>query len=99
MPHSMDRKEIDSGLICLVQIARFQGLAADADQIAHSFGEPEKPFDAQSITRAGRSLGLKVKSVQSNWKRLLKTPTPTIAQNKDGHFFILAGIKDDVFDR
>ncbi|MGB0733084.1 MAG: type I secretion system permease/ATPase, partial [Pontibacterium sp.] len=60
-----------------------------------SFGEPEKPFDAQSVTRAGRSLGLKVKSVQSNWKRLLKTPTPAIAQNKDGHFFILAGIKDD----
>ncbi|MGB0663229.1 MAG: type I secretion system permease/ATPase [Pontibacterium sp.] len=85
----------DTGLVCLVQISRYHGLAADADQISHSFGEPENHFNAQSITRAGRSLGLKVKSVEASWARLSKMPTPAIAQHKDGHYFILAGVKDD----
>lgn len=91
----MDSKGTDTGLTCLVQLARFHGLAADADQIAHQHGSPSEAFSADGIVRAGRSLGLKVKAITSQWKRLADTPLPAIAQHTDGHFFVLAGVKDD----
>lgn len=95
MPHSMDREAPDSGLVCLVQLARYHQVAADAQAIAHEHGAPSAVFSADDLVRAGRRLGLKTRSVDSTWDRLADTPLPAIAQHSDGHFFLLAGIKDD----
>ena len=95
MPHSTDREAPDSGLVCLVQLARYHQVAADAQAIAHEHGAPSAVFSADDLVRAGRRLGLKTRSVDSTWDRLADTPLPAIAQHSDGHFFLLAGIKDD----
>ncbi len=95
MPHCTDSNQQDTGLGCLVSIARFHGLAADAAQIGHAFAKPGAAMEPGELLRAGRSLGLRLRDVDSNWSRLAKTPLPAIARHEDGHFFILAAIRDD----
>ena len=95
MPHSMDGCRVDTGMECLVQLARFHGLAADPAHITHQFGTANKPFESSDLIRAGRSLGLRIKSVSSSWRRLTDTPLPAIARGKDGQFLLVAGVKDD----
>lgn len=95
MPHSADGGMPDTGLICLVQLARFHQIAADEQQIAHEHGAPSELFAADDLVRAGRRLGLKTRAVDTSWKRLADTPLPAIAQHKDGHFFVIAGVQED----
>ena len=95
MPHSTDAQPADTGTACLATVARYHGLAADSEQIRHRFATGDAPLDSDGLLRAGRSLGLKLRAIESDWPRLGKTPLPAIAQHKDGHFFILAGVKDD----
>lgn len=95
MPHCTDDVQADTGLVCLVNMARFHGLAADAAQIRHAFGTTDAVMDRDGLLRAGKSLGLKLRAIESVWSRLARTPLPAIAQHADGHFFILAAIKDD----
>ncbi|MBT8429578.1 MAG: type I secretion system permease/ATPase, partial [Gammaproteobacteria bacterium] len=91
----MDADQQDTGIACLVTVARFHGLAADAAQIRHGFGHADAAMDTGRLLRAGRSLGLKIRCIESSWSRLAKTPLPAIARHVDGHFFILAAIRDD----
>jgi ATP-binding cassette, subfamily B, bacterial HlyB/CyaB len=95
LPHSIDSdKRIDSGLACLVLLARYHGLPADLDHLRHQRGNTDF-FTAQDIVLSAKSLGLKAKSVRSQWQRLAKTPLPAIALHKDGHYFILARCEAD----
>lgn len=95
MPHSADNNpSIDTGLHCLVLLARFHGLPADPDHLNHQFAEPGKPFTSTEILRAGRALGLKARAVQSRWDRLAQTALPAIARHKDGHWFVAGQIAD-----
>ena len=89
------REGQDSGLACLVILAHLQDLPANPSLLRHQFGAPGKPFSSTEILRAAKSLGLKAREVQSDWPRLTKTHLPAIAIHNDGHFFILAQIKDD----
>jgi subfamily B ATP-binding cassette protein HlyB/CyaB len=91
----MEPRPIDTGLACLVQIARFHQVAADAQQIAHAHGTPSQPFARDDLVRAGRRLGLTVSSVRSDWRRLAKTPLPAIAPVGESEFVVLAGVRDD----
>lgn len=85
-----DRSSIDSGLACLLLLARFHGVATDAAQLAHLFQEDGKPFAVQEILLAAKSLKLKAKLVDSNVGRLLKLPLPAIAIDDAGAFLVLA---------
>jgi subfamily B ATP-binding cassette protein HlyB/CyaB len=91
----MDADSQDTGLACLVTIARFHGLAADGAQIRHTHAAAETAMGVTELLRAGRSLGLKLRHIESGWPRLARTPLPAIAQHVDGHFFILAAVKGD----
>ncbi|MDJ0741343.1 MAG: ABC transporter transmembrane domain-containing protein, partial [Gammaproteobacteria bacterium] len=95
MPYSTESHGQDSGLICLVQLARLHHIAADPQQLAHARGTSDNAFDSDDIVRAGRRIGLKTRSIDSDWQRLQRTPLPAIAQHPDGHFFIVAGWRDD----
>jgi subfamily B ATP-binding cassette protein HlyB/CyaB len=81
---------VDSGLACLLVLARFHGLAADAVQLAHLFRENGQPFAEREILLAAQSLQLKAKAVDSRPDRLLKLPLPAIAIGVDGNFLVLA---------
>ncbi len=95
MPHSMEGAQRDTGLECLVQLARYHQVAGDAEQIAHENGSPSEVLSQDDLVRAARRLGFKARALSSRWERLPRTPLPAIAQHRDGHFFLLAAIQDD----
>jgi len=80
----------DTGLVCLVMLARFHSVAASAEQLAHEFAPANQPFTRRELLLAARKLGLKAKSVNTTLARLDRTPLPAIAANGDGTFFIIA---------
>jgi subfamily B ATP-binding cassette protein HlyB/CyaB len=91
MPHTVSSEETkDTGLDCLVLIARFHGLAANTGQLRHQFARSDEPVGSDELIRAARHLGLKAKQISCCWERLEKTPLPALAQHPDGHWFVLA---------
>jgi len=90
-----DRLEIDSGLACLINLARLHGLPADPDHLRHTHADSGQHFTEQEITLAGRELGLKVSGYNSHWQKLHDTALPAMGQHKDGHWFLIAGIEED----
>ncbi len=88
-------EELDSGLMSLVQIARFHHIAANPDVIHHQFGSSEKTLDTMSILRAARSLSLKAKLIQSNWSRLQSIPCPAIGISQQGEYFTFVDVATD----
>ncbi|MDF3933325.1 type I secretion system permease/ATPase [Pseudomonas citronellolis] len=87
-PHS--DASLDSGLACLVTLARYHGIAASAEQLRHEFADGAQPFDRDRVLLAARKLGLLAKVVETRSARLAQTPLPAIAETPDGAFFILA---------
>ncbi len=95
MPHSTDSKPVDTGLSCLVVLARYHGHAATVEHLTHELGISGRFAKPEDILRAGRMLALKLGSVESDWERLEAAALPAIAQHVDGHFFVVAGVSDD----
>jgi subfamily B ATP-binding cassette protein HlyB/CyaB len=81
---------LDTGLIGLVMLARFHGLAADPDQLRHEYQTDRKAFDTTQVLLAAKRLGLKAKLINAELPRLDRTPLPALAIAKDHTFFILA---------
>ncbi|MNF61966.1 Toxin RTX-I translocation ATP-binding protein [compost metagenome] len=85
---------VDSGLACLVMLARFHNVAASPEQLAHEFAEDGRSFARGELLLAAKKLGLKAKAARSKVERLTHTPLPAIAADNDGRFFIIARIDD-----
>lgn len=81
---------IDSGLHCLLQMAKLHGLAADAAQLQHQFGRDA--FDVQTVLLAARRLGMKAKVVTQAEDRLDRAPLPAVAIDRNGDFFLLGRV-------
>ncbi|MPQ68619.1 MULTISPECIES: type I secretion system permease/ATPase [unclassified Pseudomonas] len=80
----------DTGLACLIMLARFHNVAASAEQLAHEFSSDHQQFSLPDLLLAARKLTLKAKSVRTTLSRLESTPLPAIAQDREGGFFIVA---------
>ncbi len=87
--------ERDSGLECLVRVARLHGVAADVAQLRHEFAAQGAAFGPRELLRAARWLGLRARWCRSNWARLPGTPLPAIARYVDGRCVLLAGVRSD----
>lgn len=85
---------LDTGLVCLVMMARFHQLAADAEHVAHQFRAGELLTTAELLL-AAKTLGLQIKSCQIQATRLQQTPLPAIAKDRDGGFFVIAKIEGE----
>ncbi|HEX8362011.1 MAG TPA: type I secretion system permease/ATPase [Longimicrobium sp.] len=83
---------LDSGLACLVIMARLHGVAADPDQLAHEHASEGKPFTRADILLAARELGLQARAVTARADRMDRLPLPAVAVGKDGGFFVLARV-------
>jgi subfamily B ATP-binding cassette protein HlyB/CyaB len=81
---------IDPGLAALILIARFHGVAADADQLRHAAGIKSEAFNDQELSLSARSIGLKTRKVKVTAERLTKTPLPALVLDREGRHFILA---------
>ena len=85
--------EPNTGLLALLMLAQFHGLAADPTKLQHEFGE--QSFDALTLINAAKSLGFSAKQVRQPRQRLNKAPLPCIAADNEGRFFVLAKVDSD----
>ncbi len=83
----------DTGLLCLLVLARFHDLYVDAGQIAHQYGQSGQILTPQELLRAAKHVGLKAGLVTATWKDLKATPFPTIAQRVNGQYIVLAKVE------
>lgn len=92
IPNTEGRTIIDTGLIGLVMLARFHGVAADPDQLRHEYETDGNAFDATQVLLAAKRLGLKAKLINTQLSRLDRTPLPALAIDNDRNFFVLARV-------
>ena len=85
---------VDPGLHGLLLIAQFHGIAADAAQLAHQFGDGDRPFDDTALLLAARHLGLKAKIVRQPAERVAFASLPALALDESGAHFIVAKASD-----
>lgn len=86
---------LDTGLICLTMLARFHHIALSAEQIVHEFSALNRVMSLQELLLAARKVKLKAKVVQTKFDRLVHTPLPAIAIDKQGLFFIIARLEQN----
>ena len=77
----------DPGLLALVMLSRFHGVAADPEQIRHRFGRGT--IGIPEMLRCAKELGLKARARLTTWERLVSTPMPAIVALRDGGFLLL----------
>ena len=61
----------DTGLACLIMLARFHQIAADPGQLAHQFKVSGEAFGQTDILLAAKHLGLQAKAVKTSIDREL----------------------------
>lgn len=69
--------EVDTGLACLVMLARFHNVATSPEQLTHEFAEDGRQFAKAELLLASKKLGLKAKAVRSSLDRLSLLPLPS----------------------
>ncbi|WP_420993015.1 type I secretion system permease/ATPase [Cupriavidus sp. 30B13] len=78
---------MDTGLQCLMLMARLHGIAADAVQLQHQYGREK--FTTQTILLAARKLGLTSRRVRQELARLDRAPLPAIGIDRAGDYFLV----------
>lgn len=85
----------DTGLICLLIIARFYDLPADGAQLRHQFGQSGRVLSDTDLLRAAGHLGLKACQLTTVWSKLQELPLPVMAKRTDGQYVVLAKVESD----
>ena len=92
-PPSAATEVTDTGLICLLILARFYDLPADGSQLRHQFAQSGQPLSDTDLLRAAKHLGLKAGLRNTQWEKLAGTPLPAIVKRTDGSYVVLAKIE------
>jgi subfamily B ATP-binding cassette protein HlyB/CyaB len=90
-----DQSPPDTGLACLVMLARFHDVASSPEQLTHEYAPNGGRFGRQEVLLAAKSLGLQTKLTHSAPSRLIHCPLPAIAVDRADGFFIIARVNDD----
>lgn len=97
----MEGQKVDTGLLCLVMVARYHGLGVDPEQLKHTLAFGPEGMEIVDILTAAKELGLKAKEAQVSYDRLNRLPKPAIAITEGGNFIVIAKTDGDrilVFD-
>lgn len=87
--------ESDTGLICLLILARFHDLPADGAQLRHQFAQSGQVLSETDLLRAAKHLGMKAGLVKSTWSKLPGAPLPALAKRIDGRYLVVAKIEGE----
>ena len=90
-----DVERDDTGLLCLLIVARFYDLPADGSQLRHQFLSSGNLFSDVDLLRAAKHLGLKAGLLKSRWSKLAGTPLPAIAKLRENRYVVLAKVDGD----
>lgn len=81
---------MDTGLNCLVALAKFHRIPVDPQQLQHEFGQPGELFTETELLGAAKALELKAKVLSLTSEELKNDILPAIGIAQDGSYFILA---------
>lgn len=84
------KKEADSGVLCLVLLAKFHGLSADLDQLFHERGTISGNFSDKDLLLAAKRMGLLARKRRIAMARLMHQSLPAMALMNSGTWVILA---------
>jgi subfamily B ATP-binding cassette protein HlyB/CyaB len=87
-------KSIDSGLVCLVAVARVLGVVAEEEAIRRECGLDAMPMDTKDLIHAAKFLKLKTKKIMPSFNKMEEQPIPAIALMQDGSYVVLGQCKD-----
>lgn len=88
-------QNIDSGLYCLILIARFFDTPTNPENLRHELAKPSnEKFNQSDILRSLKRLGIKSSSTRFDKSRIESIPTPAILEKDDGTFAILARVNN-----
>ncbi len=85
----------DTGLTCLLIIARFHDLPADGAQLRHQFAQSGHVLSETDLLRAAKHVGLKTGLLKITWSTLSGTPLPAMAKQRDGRYVVLAKVEGE----
>src|SRR6185295_1948538 len=88
-PPSADAGVTDTGLICLLILARFYDLPADGAQLRHQLAQSSQVLSDSDLLRAAKHLGLTAGIRTANWNTLGGIPLPALAKRTDGRYVVL----------
>ena len=95
----LDSAKVDLSLTCFVLLAKFLGVPADPEQIAHDRGKGRDPYSLEDLSRVARKLGLiarpRSKVAASD---LPKLPLPALVETSTHEAVILLRIEDDALN-
>lgn len=93
--HSVGAPLPDSGLICLLILARFYDLPADGAQLRHQFAQTGQVLSDTDLLRAAKHLGLEAGVLTTTWNKLGGVPLPAMARRTDGRYVVLAKLEGE----
>mgnify|MGYP002401309248 FL=1 len=85
----------DTGLICLLILARFHDLPANGSQLQHLFTQSGQALSETDLLRAAKHVGLKAGVVQTKWDKLSGMPLPAMAKLVDGRYLVVAKVQGE----
>jgi subfamily B ATP-binding cassette protein HlyB/CyaB len=83
----------DTGLICLLILARFHDLPANGTQLQHQFSQSGQALSEIDLLRAAKHVGLKAGMVKTTWSKLQGMPLPGMAKLVDGRYLVVAKVQ------
>ncbi|HEX5545485.1 MAG TPA: cysteine peptidase family C39 domain-containing protein, partial [Nitrospira sp.] len=92
---SVNESLADSGLTCLLIIARFHDLPADGSQLRHQFAQSGQVLSDAGLLRAAKHLGLKAGLLKTTWSKLQGTPLPAVAKRAESRYVVLAKVEGE----
>ena len=94
MENTTEKVDFDSGVECLVFIARFHNIPISVEAVRHEHPSRDKYMDTIEILRAAKSLKLKSKAVNKSLDELSGLPTPAMFLGKDDKWRVLGRLND-----
>ncbi|MEJ2410568.1 MAG: type I secretion system permease/ATPase [Novosphingobium sp.] len=85
---------VHPSLACFVLLAKFLGVPAEPQQIAHDRGKGDDPYSLEDLNRIARKLGLIARLRSARIDELSQLPTPALIERSDGDAVILLRVED-----
>lgn len=86
---------MDTGVTCLVVIAQYHHIAADAEQLRHQFAFEDAPLSGLELLRAAKAIGLKAKPSILSVESLSEAVLPIMGKDNENNYFIIARVSKD----
>lgn len=88
--------QIDTGLACLVVVAKYHKIPTEMRQLERAYILEEGKVDTTTLVRAARDLKLKVRAYENvSPENLKKLAFPCIIRMNDGRYIVATGIRDE----